>query len=49
MKLHANAPLGPKGGVIMVRRVLEEGSRSRRRPSEREDRRQVGAPLPRRR
>lgn len=25
MKLHANAPLGPKGRVIMVRRVLEEG------------------------
>jgi hypothetical protein len=32
MKLHANAPLGPKGRAIMVRRVLEEGSRSRRRP-----------------
>jgi len=25
MKLHANAPLGPKGRAIMVRRVLEEG------------------------
>jgi transposase InsO family protein len=25
MKLHANAPLGPKGREIMVRRVLEEG------------------------
>jgi transposase len=25
MKLHANAPLGPKGRGIMVRRVLEEG------------------------
>ena len=25
MKLHANAPLGPKGRLIMVRRVLEEG------------------------
>ena len=25
MKLHANAPLGPKGRTIMVRRVLEEG------------------------
>ncbi|HEX3323601.1 MAG TPA: IS481 family transposase [Solirubrobacterales bacterium] len=31
MKLHANAPLGPKGRAIMVRRVLEE----------REDRRQT--------
>jgi len=25
MKLHANAPLGPKGRAVMVRRVLEEG------------------------
>ncbi|MGB7684224.1 MAG: IS481 family transposase [Solirubrobacterales bacterium] len=25
MKLHANAPLGPKGRAIMVRRVVEEG------------------------
>jgi transposase InsO family protein len=25
MKIHANAPLGPKGRAIMVRRVLEEG------------------------
>ncbi len=25
MKLHANAPLGPKGREIMVRRVVEEG------------------------
>ena len=25
MQLHANAPLGPKGRAIMVRRVLEEG------------------------
>jgi transposase InsO family protein len=25
MKLHANAPLGPKGRAIMVRRILEEG------------------------
>ena len=25
MKLHANAPLGPKGRALMVRRVLEEG------------------------
>jgi transposase InsO family protein len=25
MKLHANAPLGPKGREIMVRRVLEDG------------------------
>jgi transposase InsO family protein len=25
MKLHANAPLGPKGRATMVRRVLEEG------------------------
>ena len=25
MKLHANAPLGPKGRAIMVKRVLEEG------------------------
>jgi len=25
MKLHANAPLGPKGRAIMVRRVIEEG------------------------
>ena len=25
MKLHANAPLGPKGRAIMVRRVLKEG------------------------
>jgi transposase InsO family protein len=25
MNLHANAPLGPKGRAIMVRRVLEEG------------------------
>jgi transposase len=25
MKLHANAPLGPKGRAIMVRRVLEDG------------------------
>ena len=25
MKLHANAPLGPKGRGIMVRRILEEG------------------------
>src|SRR4051794_41266166 len=24
MKLHANAPLGPKGRAIMVRRVLKE-------------------------
>jgi hypothetical protein len=25
MKLHANAPLGPKGRATMVRRVLDEG------------------------
>jgi transposase InsO family protein len=25
MKLHANAPLGPKGRAVMVKRVLEEG------------------------
>ena len=25
MKLHANAPLGPKGRAIMVKRVIEEG------------------------
>ncbi len=25
MKLHGNAPLGPKGRAIMVKRVLEEG------------------------
>src|SRR5205809_952070 len=25
MKLHANAPLGPKGRALMVRRVIEEG------------------------
>jgi len=25
MKLHANAPLGPKGRAVMVRRVIEEG------------------------
>jgi transposase InsO family protein len=25
MKIHANAPLGPKGRAIMVRRVLEQG------------------------
>ncbi len=25
MKLHANAPLGPKGRALMVRRVLEDG------------------------
>ena len=25
MKIHANAPLGPKGRATMVRRVLEEG------------------------
>jgi transposase len=25
MKLHANAPLGPKGRGIMVRRVVEDG------------------------
>ena len=25
MKLHANAPLGPKGRAIMVKRVLEDG------------------------
>ncbi|KAA0274129.1 MAG: IS481 family transposase [Acidobacteria bacterium] len=25
MKLHANAPLGPKGKAVMVRRVVEEG------------------------
>jgi transposase len=25
MKIHANAPLGPRGRAIMVRRVLEEG------------------------
>jgi transposase InsO family protein len=25
MKVHANAPLGPKGRLIMVRRVLEQG------------------------
>ena len=25
MKLHANAPLGPKGRAIMVRRIVEEG------------------------
>jgi transposase InsO family protein len=25
MKIHANAPLGPKGRAIMVKRVLEEG------------------------
>jgi transposase InsO family protein len=25
MKIHANAPLGPKGRAIMVRRVLEDG------------------------
>ena len=25
MKLHANAPLGPKGRLIMVKRVTEEG------------------------
>jgi hypothetical protein len=31
MKIHANAPLGPKGRATMVKRVLEEGSRSRRR------------------
>ena len=24
MKLHANAPFGPKGRLIMVRRVLEQ-------------------------
>jgi hypothetical protein len=51
MKLHANAPLGPKGRATMVRRVLEEGGRAhgggRGRRSEREDRRQMGGPLPR--
>src|SRR3954454_21122081 len=25
MKVHANAPLGPKGRLTMVRRVLDEG------------------------
>ena len=25
MKVHANAPLGPKGRLVMVRRVLEQG------------------------
>ncbi len=25
MKIHANAPLGPKGRATMVKRVLEEG------------------------
>jgi hypothetical protein len=25
MKIHANAPLGPKGRATMVRRILEEG------------------------
>lgn len=25
MKLHANAPLGPKGRAVMVRRIVEEG------------------------
>ena len=25
MKLHANAPLGPKGRAVMVRRILDEG------------------------
>jgi hypothetical protein len=25
MKLHANAPLGPKGRAVMVRRVVEDG------------------------
>jgi hypothetical protein len=25
MKVHANAPLGPKGGLVMVERVLEQG------------------------
>jgi hypothetical protein len=25
MKIHANAPLGPKGRALMVRRVIEEG------------------------
>jgi hypothetical protein len=32
MKLHANAPLGPKGRAIMVKRVLEDGMHSRRWP-----------------
>ena len=26
MKLHANARLGPKGRLVMCRRVVEEGS-----------------------
>ena len=25
MKLHRNAPLGPKGRAVMVRRAVEEG------------------------
>ena len=25
MKLHANAPFGPKGRLIMVKRVTEQG------------------------
>lgn len=25
MKLHGNAPLGPKGRAIMVKKVLEDG------------------------
>ena len=46
MKLHANAPLGPKGRAIMVSRVLEEGigahGGGRGRRSERATGRQVG-------
>ena len=26
MKMHANAPLGPKGRALMVARVVDEGS-----------------------
>jgi hypothetical protein len=32
MKIHANAKLGPKGRLVMVKRVVEQAGRSRRRP-----------------
>ena len=52
MKVHANAPLGPKGRLTMVRRVLEQGwsldGGGRGRRSERAHLLEVGRALPRR-
>ena len=45
MKVHANAPLGPKGRETMVVRVLEQGGRRGGR-RERAHVLEVGRPLP---